>query len=75
MRGLVDFARIRELCARVGDRIVHVALERISPLSAPLFLEPGRVPVNGSAEERLLEEEVTRLLRESGLAQMQMQPE
>jgi ATP-dependent Lhr-like helicase len=33
------------------------------------------VPVNGSAEERLLEEEVTRLLRESGLAQMQMQPE
>jgi ATP-dependent Lhr-like helicase len=75
MRGLVDFARIRELCARVGDRIDHVALERISPLSAPLFLEPGRVPVNGSAEERLLEEEVTRLLRESGLAQMQMQPE
>ncbi|WGW05055.1 ligase-associated DNA damage response DEXH box helicase [Tropicibacter oceani] len=68
MRGLVDFSRVREMCARVGDRIDHVRLTRISPLSAPLFLEPGRVPVNGLADERILEEEVTRLLNESGLA-------
>ncbi|PTX52863.1 ligase-associated DNA damage response DEXH box helicase [Allosediminivita pacifica] len=71
MRGLVDFARIREMSARVGDRIDHVALSRITPLAAPLFLEPGRVPVNGSADERILEEEVTRLLDESGLAQVE----
>ncbi|MFW2587974.1 ligase-associated DNA damage response DEXH box helicase [Sagittula sp. SSi028] len=70
MRGLVDFARIREMCERVGDRIDHVRLDRVTPLAAPLFLEPGRVPVRGSAEERLLEEEVTRLLDESGLAQV-----
>ncbi|MFW2545066.1 ligase-associated DNA damage response DEXH box helicase [Primorskyibacter sp. 2E107] len=68
MRGLVDFSRIREMCERVGARIDHVPLTRISPLSAPLFLEPGRVPVNGGADERLLDEAVTRLLQESGLA-------
>ncbi|GAA4225445.1 ATP-dependent Lhr-like helicase [Sagittula marina] len=68
MRGLVDFSRIRDMCERVGDRIDHVRLDRVTPLAAPLFLEPGRVPVKGTAEERLLEEEVTRLLNESGLA-------
>lgn len=70
MRGLVDFSRIREMCNRVEGRIDHMALRRITPLSAPLFLEPGRVPVNGLADERLLEEEVTRLLNESGLSQI-----
>jgi ATP-dependent Lhr-like helicase len=68
MRGLVDFSRIREMCRRVEGRIDHLALTRITPLSAPLFLEPGRVPVNGLADEKLLEEKVTRLLNESGLA-------
>lgn len=70
MRGLVDFARIREMHARVGHRIDHVMLDRVTPLAAPLFLEPGRVPINGLADERLLEEEITRLLDESGLAQV-----
>ncbi|MBS0124883.1 ligase-associated DNA damage response DEXH box helicase [Thetidibacter halocola] len=74
LRGLVDFARIREMCARVGDRIDHLALSRVTPLAAPLFLEPGRVPINGAADERLLQEEVTRLLDESGLAQVAVQP-
>lgn len=74
MRGLVDFSRIREMCERVGDRIDLIRLDRVTPLAAPLFLEPGRVPVNGSAEERLLEEEVTRLLNESGLAQVTLEP-
>ena len=70
MRGLVDFARIREMCARVGDRIDLVRLDRVTPLAAPLFLEPGRVPIRGDADDRLIEEEVTRLLDESGLAQV-----
>ncbi|QFT61859.1 ligase-associated DNA damage response DEXH box helicase [Roseivivax sp. THAF30] len=70
MRGLVDFSRIREMCQRVGDRIDLLRLERVTPLAAPLFLEPGRVPIKGSADERLIEEEVTRLLDESGLAQV-----
>ncbi|WP_146590704.1 ligase-associated DNA damage response DEXH box helicase [Puniceibacterium confluentis] len=70
MRGLVDFDRIREMAARVGSRIDHVTLDRVSPLAAPLFLEPGRVPVRGSADERLLADEVARLMEESGLAQV-----
>ncbi|EPX86843.1 ligase-associated DNA damage response DEXH box helicase [Salipiger mucosus] len=71
MRGLVDFDRIREMCARVGDRVDLLRLSRVTPLAAPLFLEPGRVPIAGRADERLLEEEVTRLLDESGLAQIE----
>lgn len=74
MRGLVDFSRIREMCARVGDRLDLVRLDRVSPLAAPLLLEMGRVPVEGAAQQRLLDEEVTRLLRESGLAQVQVPP-
>jgi ATP-dependent Lhr-like helicase len=39
----------------------------VSPLAAPLLLEPGRVPVKGLAEERLLAEEAARLLATAGL--------
>ena len=62
LRGLVDFGRIEDMAARVGDRIDHVVLDRITPLAAPLFLEPGRVPIKGLAEERLLAEEAERLM-------------
>jgi len=67
-RGLVDFGRIEEMIARTEGRIDHVLLDRVTPLAAPLFLEPGRVPVKGSAQERLLEEEADRLMQTSGLA-------
>ncbi|MCH2095608.1 MAG: ligase-associated DNA damage response DEXH box helicase [Rhodobacteraceae bacterium] len=67
MRGLVDFSRIREMCQRVEDRIDHVSLDRVTPLAAPLFLEPGRVPVRGSADERLLKEELSQLISHAGL--------
>ncbi len=67
MRGLVDFGRIEEMAARVGTRIDHVTPGRITPLAAPLFLEPGRVPIKGLAEERLLAEEADRLLASAGL--------
>ncbi|TDK48028.1 ligase-associated DNA damage response DEXH box helicase [Antarcticimicrobium luteum] len=66
-RGLVDFGRIEEMLRRVGDRIDHVTLERITPLAAPLLLEIGRVPVAGQAEERLMAEEAARLMQVSGL--------
>ena len=74
MRGLVDFSRIREMAERVGDRIDLLRLDRVTPLAAPLFLEPGRVPVRGLADERLLEEEITRLMETSGLAQVEAEP-
>ena len=68
MRGLVDFGRIEDMLDRIDGRIDHIRLDRLSPLSAPLFLEPGRVPVQGAGQERLLAEETERLLTEAGLA-------
>ncbi|SMC80999.1 ATP-dependent helicase Lhr and Lhr-like helicase [Primorskyibacter flagellatus] len=70
LRGLVDFSRIREMLDRVGGRIDTLRLSRVTPLAAPLFLEVGRVPVAGDADERLLAEEAQRLMDESGLAQI-----
>ena len=72
MRGLVDFSRIREMLDRVGDRIDTLRLSRVTPLAAPLFLEVGKVPVAGAADERLLAEEAQRLMDESGLAQIEI---
>ncbi len=62
MKGLVDFSRIEEMLARTGGVIEHVKLDRLSPLSAPLFLEVGRVPVEGSAREKLVSAEAARIL-------------
>ena len=47
MRGLVDFGRIEEMLDRVAGRITLRRLTRVSPLAAPLFLEAGRMPVEG----------------------------
>jgi ATP-dependent Lhr-like helicase len=67
MRGLVDFGRIRNMLERVEGNIVHKALSHLSPLSAPLFLEAGRIPVKGQAIERLVASEATQLMAEAGL--------
>ena len=68
MRGLVDFGRVREMLDRVGDRIDLMRLSRLTPFSAPLFLEMGRVPVEGQARERLMAEAADALMREAGLS-------
>ncbi|MEM9708118.1 MAG: ligase-associated DNA damage response DEXH box helicase [Pseudomonadota bacterium] len=68
LRGLVDFGRIEEMLDRTKGRVDHMVLDRVTPLSAPLFLEPGRVPVQGGAAERILAEETARLLAEAGLS-------
>ncbi|WP_092888209.1 ligase-associated DNA damage response DEXH box helicase [Roseicitreum antarcticum] len=67
MRGLVDFGRIEAMLARVADRVDHVALPRVSPLAAPLFLEPGRIPIHGAGRERLLSDAAEKLMRTAGL--------
>jgi len=66
-QGLVDFDRIKELLEKRATRIVHCALPHVSPMAAPLFLEAGRVPVEGQAMDRLLAEEATALMAEAGL--------
>ncbi len=73
-RGLVDFGRIEEMLARIEGRIDHRILERVTPLAAPLFLEAGRVPVKGLAEERLMAEEVERMMAVSGLDAIEPTP-
>ena len=67
MSGLVDFSRIRQMLSQIGGRIEHRRLKRLSPLSAPLFLEAGRVPLEGQAIERMVAEEAALLMSEAGL--------
>ena len=67
LRGLVDFGRIDELLKRTEGRIDHVASARLTPLSAPMFIEVGRVPIKGQAQERLLGEAAEAILIKAGL--------
>ena len=69
LKGLVDFGRIEEMLARTKGRIDHVILPRVTPLAAPLFLEPGRVPIQGLANDRLLAEEAARVLETAGIVE------
>ena len=67
MRGMVDFGRVEAMLARVGGRIELKRLPRITPLAAPLFLEPGKIPVHGQGRERLAEDAARQLMRDAGL--------
>jgi hypothetical protein len=53
LRGLIDFSRIEAMLARVGANITLIRRPRVTPLAAPLFFEPGRIPVHGEARDRL----------------------
>jgi ATP-dependent Lhr-like helicase len=68
LRGLVDFGRIEEMFTRIQGRIDAVRLSRVTPLAAPLFLEPGRIPVHGAGRDRLAAETADRLMAAAGLA-------
>ncbi|MEQ8898029.1 MAG: ligase-associated DNA damage response DEXH box helicase [Roseovarius sp.] len=68
MRGLIDFGRIEEMLARIDGRIDLLRLPRVTPFAAPLFLEQGRTPVEGAAQERLLAEETEKLMAAAGLS-------
>ena len=67
MRGLVDFGRIRLMLDDTRGRIDFMTLPRVTPLAAPMFLEMGRVPIKGAAEERLLAAETPALMAAAGL--------
>jgi ATP-dependent Lhr-like helicase len=67
LKGLVDFGRIEEMLDRTKGRVDHVVLDRVTPLAAPLFLEMGKVPIEGMATEKLLAEEAARLMAAAGL--------
>ena len=56
------------MATRIEGRIDLLRLPRVTPFAAPLFLEAGRIPVKGAAEERLLAQETERLMQAAGLA-------
>ncbi|MBN8293521.1 ligase-associated DNA damage response DEXH box helicase [Rhodobacter sp. NTK016B] len=66
-RGLVDYDRIEDML-RSNPLIDHARAPHVTPLSAPLLLEIGRVSVDGEGRERMMEREAERLMREAGLA-------
>ncbi|WP_373635127.1 ligase-associated DNA damage response DEXH box helicase [Yoonia sp. SS1-5] len=70
MRGLVDFGRIEEMLARTAGQIDHLILDRVTPLSLPMFLERGRIAVAGAGQDRIMEDEATRLMADAGVASL-----
>jgi ATP-dependent Lhr-like helicase len=68
MRGLIDFARIEDMLARTEGRIDLRRLDRVTPLAAPLFLEPGKIPIHGQGREKLAESTAAALMQAAGLA-------
>ena len=64
-RGLTDVRRLAEFLARVQGRIVHRALDRISPLAVPVLLEIGRESVHGAAIDELFEAAAEQLAAEA----------
>ncbi|MHB1218214.1 MAG: ligase-associated DNA damage response DEXH box helicase [Alphaproteobacteria bacterium] len=71
-RGLTDVRRLADMLTRVQGRIVHRALDRISPLAVPVLLEIGRESVHGAAVDELFVEAAEELIEEAmGEATMQ----
>ena len=67
MRGLVDFGRIEEMLTRIKGRIDHIQAPHVTPLSAPMLLEIGKVPIKGAAIEKAAAVRASELMREAGL--------
>src|SRR6202140_146426 len=63
--GLLDIKRLGEMLSRIRGRIVHKALDHVSPLSVPVLLEIGRETVYGEASDTLLAEAADELVKEA----------
>jgi ATP-dependent helicase Lhr and Lhr-like helicase len=63
--GLLDVRRLGEMLSRIKGRIVHKALDHVSPLAVPVMLEIGREQVYGEAADDLLAETEAELVKEA----------
>ncbi len=55
--GLTDLSRIVGMLERIGGRVRHMVLSRVSPLAVPVLLEVGRESVrHAGGDDMLLEE-------------------
>ncbi len=63
--GLLDVRRLGDMLSRIRGRIVHKALDHVSPLAVPVMLEIGREAVYGEAADSLLAEAAAELVKEA----------
>ena len=63
--GLLDVRRLADMLSRIRGRIVHKALDHVSPLAVPVMLEIGRELVYGEAADSLLAEAADELVKEA----------
>ena len=63
--GLLDIQRLGECSRASRGRIVHKALDHVSPLSVPVLLEIGRETVYGEASDAMLAEAADELIKEA----------
>jgi ATP-dependent helicase Lhr and Lhr-like helicase len=63
--GLLDVRRLADMLSRIRGRIVHKALDHVSPLAVPVMLEIGRETVYGEAADSLLAEAADELVKEA----------
>ena len=63
--GLLDIRRLGDMLSRIQGRIIHKALDRVSPLAVPVMLEIGRETVYGEASDVLLAEAADELVKEA----------
>jgi len=63
--GLLDVRRLGVMLKRIRGRIMHKALDRVSPLSVSLILEIGRERVFGEGADEILAEAEAVLLAEA----------
>jgi ATP-dependent helicase Lhr and Lhr-like helicase len=63
--GLLDVRRVSEMLSRIRGRIIHKALDHVSPLAVPVMLEIGREMVYGEASDALLAEAADELVKEA----------
>jgi ATP-dependent Lhr-like helicase len=63
--GLLDIKRLGDMLSRIEGRIVHKALDHVSPLAVPALLEIGREMVYGEAADSLLAEAADELVKEA----------
>jgi ATP-dependent helicase Lhr and Lhr-like helicase len=63
--GLLDIRRLGDMLSRIKGRIIHKALDHVSPLAVPVMLEIGREQVSGEASEDVLAEAEAELVKEA----------
>ncbi len=63
--GLLDIQRLGQCLSRIRGRIIHKALERVSPLGVSVMLEIGREAVYGDTADDMLAEAEGLMMREA----------